>query len=101
MCKESFESFFFNYFFCFFNNTPTSDRRVRDALPKLRTWAERFLQPQRPQQTASFDDNPRTPIKINKVLDIEQSIWCPMWGVTGKIDMVVQVKLVTLRGLRV
>jgi hypothetical protein len=78
-------------FFFFFDVFMIRDRRVSDALPKLRAWAERFLQPQRPQQTASFDNNAKTPIRINKVLEIEQSIWCPMWGITGKIDMVVQV----------
>jgi DNA replication ATP-dependent helicase Dna2 len=67
-------------------------RRVRDAMPLLRGWADRFLQPGKPPQTAAFDDKPKTPLKINKVLDIEQSVWSPMWGMTGKIDMVVQVE---------
>ncbi len=69
-------------------------KRIYDSLPLLRNWAERFLQPQKESRSfGTFDGGAKLNIKINKVLDIEQQVWCPMWGITGKVDVVLQAQI--------
>lgn len=32
-------------------------------------------------------------VSVSKVTDIEESIWSPRWGVKGKVDLTVEVKV--------
>ncbi len=68
--------------------------RVAHVLPKLRLWADRFLKPgQTKDRVAKFDHSVRTPLRIVKIVEVEQSVWSPMWGLTGKVDVVVEAAL--------
>lgn len=71
-----------------------AEARVWQAMPRLRVWADRFLRPGAPphEQVAKFERNLRTPLRICKVLEVEQSVWSPVWGLTGKVDVVVEVR---------
>ena len=66
--------------------------RLREAIPRLRDWAKLFMTPSDKKKDlfVAFEGNDRVRIRFSKVLEVEQSILCPMWGMTGTVDLVVQ-----------
>ncbi|KAJ3163715.1 Tripartite DNA replication factor [Geranomyces michiganensis] len=69
-------------------------------VPDLQTWAAKFVGPSpKPDavlQTSACtgnDAHKKTTICINKILDIEENIWSPTYGVKGMIDASVQVQV--------
>ncbi|KAF8982827.1 Tripartite DNA replication factor [Haplosporangium bisporale] len=70
---------------------------LREQIPSCQLWARRFL-----RSTPSNDsivtehlgqNTDSRCLSINKILDIEENIWSPTFGLKGKIDATVQVML--------
>ncbi|KAJ1978736.1 DNA replication endonuclease-helicase Dna2 [Dimargaris xerosporica] len=84
----------------------TEDKAIaylKEWSPILRQWADTYIGPEpKPaavvqghrQPNGNAGQGTRLPtIAIQKVLDIEENIWSPMFGLKGKIDVSVQVAL--------
>ena len=73
----------------------TADLRGKICL--LQAWAEIFVAPEpniygfMPDHCGSINAKPK--VCINKVLDIEEHVWSPTYGLKGNIDATVQVRL--------
>ncbi|KAK9237888.1 DNA replication factor Dna2-domain-containing protein [Lipomyces kononenkoae] len=82
----------------FFLDEPVAVARahVRERFDIIRSWAERFVSLQ-PKATATVEDsrNPdhQSTMAVVEVLDTEEHIWCPMYGLKGSIDMTVTVDI--------
>lgn len=64
--------------------------KVAEYIP----WIYEFIQKYVVVEEASeLHESPRTKLKILEVLDIEDNIWCRYFGVKGKVDFTVKVKL--------
>lgn len=72
--------------------------RLQQAIPSIISWVKRFLrsapgpeaaaQLQRPQMGAS-----QQPLCVQQVVDIEESVWAPKYGLKGMIDASLDVGL--------
>jgi len=78
------------------NVTPfDATAEIREKFPLLQTWAQVFVVPKPSMYSfmadhcGSSDAKPK--VCINKVLDIEEHIWSPTYGLKGNIDATVQV----------
>ncbi|KAF7589324.1 Tripartite DNA replication factor [Aspergillus hancockii] len=61
-------------------------------IPALRTWADIFLKSKPGAQSFVEDRNSsKLRLSINKLLEVEEHIWSPMYGLKGNIDATVQV----------
>ncbi|XP_013379222.1 DNA replication ATP-dependent helicase/nuclease DNA2 [Lingula anatina] len=59
-------------------------------IPPMLAWTEKYM----PPPVHSFGARPSTSdLHVTKVMDIEENIWSPRYGVKGKIDLTVQVKI--------
>ncbi|KAK9368011.1 DNA replication factor Dna2-domain-containing protein [Lipomyces kononenkoae] len=82
----------------FFLDEPMAVARehVRQRFDLIQSWAARFVSLQ-PKATAIVEDsrNPdrQTTMAVVEVLDTEEHIWCPMYGLKGSIDMTVMVDI--------
>ncbi|KAG0088723.1 Tripartite DNA replication factor [Podila epicladia] len=70
---------------------------LREQIPNCQIWARRFLR-HTPGNDAVVTEHLGQNIdsrclSINKILDIEENIWSPTFGLKGKIDATVQVVL--------
>jgi len=69
---------------------------VLKELPHLQEWAKRFLllQPQKNGEIKNGGPINVGPhhyqLAVNKVLDIEENVWSPKFGIKGKIDVSIQ-----------
>jgi DNA replication ATP-dependent helicase/nuclease Dna2 len=70
---------------------------LREKIPLLQSWAQLFIAAE-PSPYAfladhcnSVDAKPK--VSITKVLDIEEHIWSPVYGLKGNIDATVQIRL--------
>ncbi|KAJ3013117.1 Tripartite DNA replication factor [Thoreauomyces humboldtii] len=67
--------------------------------PVLEGWAKRFVskgkapKPDGTVHTARAENGKETTICVSKILDIEEHVWSPMFGVKGNIDATLQVKI--------
>ncbi|KAK2737173.1 Tripartite DNA replication factor [Myotisia sp. PD_48] len=63
-------------------------------MPALKDWARTFIRPL-PTDKSMMDDRNGSVAKIaiNKLLEVEEHIWSPMYGLKGNIDATVQVVL--------
>ncbi|KAJ3395007.1 Tripartite DNA replication factor [Entophlyctis sp. JEL0112] len=73
---------------------------VMDQTTNLQKWWGKYGCVQGKQPTATipvFRADAREPTKlcVSKVLDIEEHIWSPMWGIKGNIDASLEVKIQT------
>ena len=72
--------------------------RLQQAIPSILSWVKRFLrstpgpeaaaQLQRPQMGSS-----QQPLCVQHVVDIEESVWAPKYGLKGMIDASLDVGL--------
>ncbi|KAI9719864.1 MAG: Tripartite DNA replication factor [Chrysothrix sp. TS-e1954] len=67
----------------------------------LQSWAETFVR-SKPGPTASINDRngKKAHMSVNKLLDIEEHIWSPMYGLKGNIDATIQVSMKDEQGER-
>ncbi|KAJ6108281.1 hypothetical protein N7523_009604 [Penicillium sp. IBT 18751x] len=65
---------------------------IMGKIPTVQAWANVFLQA-KPQANSLVEDrnSSKLNLSINKLLEVEEHIWSPMYGLKGNIDATVQV----------
>ncbi|KAH0623512.1 hypothetical protein JD844_006339 [Phrynosoma platyrhinos] len=77
---------------------------IEEYLPSFTKWAENFmytnhqaiqhnLQHKMPLKLPRDKDDSFHDIKVTEILDVEENIWCPRFGLKGKIDVTVGVTI--------
>ena len=67
--------------------------RLQQAIPSMLSWVQRFLRPQ-PAQNATVEvgvgegvgGGVKLPMCVRQVVDIEENVWAPKYGLKGMID---------------
>ncbi|KAJ4987931.1 DNA replication ATP-dependent helicase/nuclease dna2 [Stagonosporopsis vannaccii] len=74
---------------------------MTSKLPELQAWAKIFIRA-RPCADALVQhrNGPQSIMSINKLLDVEEHVWSPMYGLKGNIDATVQVTMQDEQGER-
>lgn len=74
---------------------------MSSKMPEVRGWAERFISSYpRPDAIAQGRNNEKTSLCVNKLLDIEEHVWSPLYGLKGNIDATIQVTVNNAQGER-
>ena len=74
-----------------------AEKVMRDAIPALLTWLQKFRR-DKPDQSATLEVRDQQhgshmeAVAIAEVVDIEESIWVPRYGLKGMIDASVQLR---------
>ncbi|KAI9738683.1 MAG: Tripartite DNA replication factor [Cirrosporium novae-zelandiae] len=72
---------------------PDAVEHLQSKMPALSGWAREFVG-LRPKAGAVVQDRGNNvTISINKLLDVEEHIWSPMYGLKGNIDATVQIAM--------
>ncbi|KUI53133.1 DNA replication ATP-dependent helicase/nuclease dna2 [Cytospora mali] len=67
---------------------------LSSKMPELRGWADKFISSYpRPDAVAHGRNNEKTSVCVSKLLDIEEHVWSPLYGLKGNIDATVQVSV--------
>uniref|UniRef100_A0A8D2LNV7 DNA replication ATP-dependent helicase/nuclease n=1 Tax=Varanus komodoensis TaxID=61221 RepID=A0A8D2LNV7_VARKO len=73
---------------------------IEEYLPSFIKWAENFMskfnhssQPNMQLKLPRDIDYSSCTVKVTEILDVEENIWCPRFGLKGKIDVTVGVKI--------
>lgn len=65
---------------------------LSSKLPEMQAWADIFVRSQPRDDAVVRERNGRQSImSVNKLLDVEEHVWSPMYGLKGNIDATVQV----------
>ncbi|KAJ5679422.1 hypothetical protein N7462_007666 [Penicillium macrosclerotiorum] len=80
---------------------PEAVETVMGKIPTVQAWAEVFLHT-KPQANSLVEDRNSTKLNlsINKLLEVEEHVWSPMFGLKGNIDATVQVSCRDKDGLK-
>ncbi|OJJ49372.1 hypothetical protein ASPZODRAFT_1467390 [Penicilliopsis zonata CBS 506.65] len=71
---------------------PQAIEYVMDKIPEVKAWADVFLQAKPTARSVVEDrNNSQLSLSINKLLEVEEHIWSPMYGLKGNIDATVQI----------
>ncbi|KAL5113950.1 DNA replication endonuclease-helicase Dna2 [Pleosporales sp. CAS-2024a] len=74
---------------------------LSSKLPELQAWAELFVRAEpRPDAIVRERNGKQCTMSINKLLDVEEHVWSPMYGLKGNIDATVQVTMLDDQGER-
>lgn len=74
---------------------------MSSKMPEVRGWAERFISSYpRPEAIAQGRNNEKTNLCVSKLLDIEEHVWSPLYGLKGNIDATIQVTVDNAQGTR-
>ncbi|KAI9356994.1 DNA replication factor Dna2-domain-containing protein [Zopfochytrium polystomum] len=68
---------------------------LMEAIPLLIDWSEKFLK-DHPTTTVSLhrsDPGQKLTLSISKLLDIEEHVWSPLFGLKGNVDVTAEVAL--------
>ena len=74
-----------------------AEKVMRDAIPALLTWLQTFRRDE-PDQAATLEVRDQKQgsrmeaVAISEVVDIEESIWLPRYGLKGMIDASVRLR---------
>ena len=72
--------------------TNSAQEHLTSKMPELRRWAQAFVSFQpRPDALVQGRNDERVSMCINKLLDVEEHVWSPTYGLKGNIDATVQV----------
>lgn len=67
---------------------------MSSKLPEMQAWAEMFVRSQPRDDAVVRERNGRHSVmSVNKLLDVEEHVWSPMYGLKGNIDATVQVTM--------
>lgn len=67
---------------------------LASKMPEVRGWAAKFVSSYpRSDALAQGRNNEKTSICVSKLLDIEEHVWSPLYGLKGNIDATIQVTL--------
>lgn len=82
-------------------DTNEATEYLRSKMPELRAWAKAFVKV-RPGNDAVADDRNGKKVKlsITKLLDVEEHVWSPTYGLKGNIDATVEVLMQDEQGER-
>ncbi|BCR95882.1 bifunctional ATP-dependent DNA helicase/ssDNA endodeoxyribonuclease DNA2 [Aspergillus luchuensis] len=71
---------------------PEAVEYIMSRIPGVQAWAERFLRV-KPSAESLVEDrgSSKMSLSINKLLEVEEHIWSPMYGLKGNVDATVQV----------
>jgi DNA replication ATP-dependent helicase Dna2 len=74
---------------------------LNSKLPELQAWAKIFIRAEpRPDAVVHERNGRQSIMSINKLLDVEEHVWSPMYGLKGNIDATVQVTMKDHQGER-
>ncbi|KAJ5810103.1 uncharacterized protein N7503_002321 [Penicillium pulvis] len=73
-------------------SVPEATENVMSKIPTVQAWADVFLHA-KPQSNSMVEDrhNAKLNLSISKLLEVEEHVWSPMYGLKGNIDATVQV----------
>ncbi|KAM3450232.1 hypothetical protein MY3296_006235 [Beauveria thailandica] len=73
---------------------PSAREHLQSKMMELSYWAKSFVSPQ-PNNDAVVEDRngKKATMAVTKLLDVEEHVWSPMYGLKGNIDATVQVKM--------
>ncbi|CCC09829.1 unnamed protein product [Sordaria macrospora k-hell] len=67
---------------------------VQSKMPELRSWAQLFVTSQpKPDAIVQGRNGDKVTMCVSKLLDVEEHVWSPMYGLKGNIDATVQVTM--------
>jgi len=67
---------------------------VLSKMPEVRSWANAFVSPYpRPDALVQGRNGDKASMCVSKLLDVEEHVWSPMYGLKGNIDATVQVTM--------
>ncbi|KAL2021260.1 hypothetical protein VTK56DRAFT_7339 [Thermocarpiscus australiensis] len=67
---------------------------VLSKMPELRSWAQSFVSASpKPNALVHGRNGERVNMCVSKLLDVEEHVWSPMYGLKGNIDATVQVTM--------
>ncbi|KAI3396204.1 hypothetical protein diail_342 [Diaporthe ilicicola] len=73
-------------------NFTDAREHLSSKMPELRGWAEKFVSSYpKPNAVAHGRNSEKTSVCVSKLLDIEEHVWSPLYGLKGNIDATVQV----------
>lgn len=74
---------------------------MTSKLPEMQAWAQLFVRATPcADAVVQHRNGPQSIMSINKLLDVEEHVWSPMYGLKGNIDATVQVTMQDDRGER-
>ena len=69
-------------------------KHLLSKMPELRSWAETFVAASpRPNAFVQGKNGERVNMCVSKLLDVEEHVWSPVYGLKGNIDATVQVTM--------
>ncbi|KAI5296083.1 Tripartite DNA replication factor [Ascosphaera acerosa] len=73
---------------------PEATRHLMSKMPLLKKWASTFMQ-YAPSSDSLMQDRAggASRMSINKLLEVEEHVWSPMYGLKGNVDATVQVSV--------
>ena len=67
---------------------------LKGKMPELQAWAALFINAQpKPEAVVQDRRGKQIEVCINKLLEVEEHVWSPMYGLKGNIDATVQISL--------
>jgi DNA replication ATP-dependent helicase Dna2 len=73
-------------------NFTDAREHMASKMPEVRGWAERFISSYpKPEAVAQGRNNEKSNVCVSKLLDIEEHVWSPLYGLKGNIDATIQV----------
>ncbi|RDW66215.1 hypothetical protein BP6252_09850 [Coleophoma cylindrospora] len=80
---------------------PHAIQYLQSKMPELQSWAEVFVSSQpKPQAIVQAGNGATAVMCISKLLEVEEHVWSPMYGLKGNIDATVQVTMQDNKGQR-
>jgi DNA replication ATP-dependent helicase Dna2 len=75
-------------------DVPEAVNHLMSKIPELSAWASLFISPRPTTEAVVQDRNGAIAfMSINKLIEVEEHIWSPMYGLKGNVDATVQVAL--------
>ncbi|EGX93313.1 DNA replication helicase Dna2, putative [Cordyceps militaris CM01] len=73
---------------------PSAREHLQSKMMELSYWAKSFVSPQ-PNNDAVVEDRngKKATMAVTKLLDVEEHVWSPMYGLKGNIDATVEVNM--------
>ncbi|XP_056268651.1 DNA replication ATP-dependent helicase/nuclease DNA2 isoform X2 [Pseudoliparis swirei] len=69
-------------------------QELHDYLPSLEHWAKEYLSSPTPKAISlKICQDSATVVTIAELADIEENVWCPRFGLKGKIDVTARVRI--------
>ncbi|KAM3079714.1 DNA replication endonuclease-helicase Dna2 [Clarireedia jacksonii] len=74
--------------------TPQAVEHLLSKMPELQAWAKLFVSSKpKPGASVQARNGDTATICISKLLDVEEHVWSPMYGLKGNIDATVQITM--------